>query len=252
MAKLLGKILSANLNKSMNINGLFLTFFLFSTLCTAFGHEEVDHRWISVKGRGVVESAPDLAILHLGVVSVAKTAQLASDSNNRSMENILESLESEGIEDEDIETTNFNLTPKREYRKNLPPLIVGFQVSNTLMVKIHDLEKVGDVLQKAIEAGGNNFHSLEFSISDPSEQEEKARRRAVEDAVSRAEELTEPLDADVGQPITIQEIQYSHHPQPHRRMMMTDAHHAESSSVPLHAPKDLITTVEVQIKFALE
>ena len=228
----------------------------FSSLCVALfpslGHEEVHSRWISVKGRGVVESAPDLAILQFGVVSVAKTAQLATDSNNRSMEKILENLHREGIEEKDVETTNFNLTPQREYRKNLPPLIVGFQVSNTLRVKIHDLENVGVVMQAVIEAGGNNFLSLEFTISDPSEQEEEARRRAVEDAVLRAEALTEPLDAEVGQPITIQEIQYSHPPQPHRRMMMADALHAESASVPVQAPKDLITTVEVQIKFALE
>ncbi len=231
---------------------LILTYFLCSAVFPLFGHEEVDRRWVSVKGRGVVESAPDLAILQLGVVSVAKTAQLATASNNRSMEKILEDLQREGIEEKDIETTNFNLTPKREYRKNLPPLIVGFQVTNTLMVKIHDLEKVGEVMQAAIEAGGNNFQSLEFTISDPSDQQEEARRRAVEDAVMRAETLTEPLDAEVGQPISIQEIQYSHHPQPHRRMMMADAHHAESASVPVQSPKDLITTVEVQIKFALE
>ena len=104
----------------------------FSSLCVALfpslGHEEVHSRWISVKGRGVVESAPDLAILQFGVVSVARTAQLSTDSNNRSMEKILENLHREGIEEEDVETTNFNLTPQREYRKNLPPLIVGFQV----------------------------------------------------------------------------------------------------------------------------
>jgi len=236
----------------MKIRNLIVSCHLILSILPAFGHEEFDSRWVSVKGRGVVESAPDLAILQLGVVSVAKTAQLATASNNRSMEKILEDLQREGIEDKDIATTNFNLTPKREYRKNLPPLIVGFQVSNTLMVEIHDLEKVGEVMQAAIEAGGNNFQSLEFAISDPSEQEEEARRRAVEDAVLRAEALTEPLDAEVGRPITIQEIQYSHHPQPHRRMMMADALHAESSSVPVQAPKDLTTSVEVQIKFALE
>ncbi len=236
----------------MKIRNLISSISIWVALLPVFGHEEVDSRWISVKGRGVVESAPDLAILQLGVVSVAKTAQLATASNNRSMEKIFENLHREGIEEEDVETSNFNLAPQREYRKNLPPLIVGFQVSNTLMVKIHDLEKVGVVMQAAIEAGGNNFQSLEFTISDPSEQEEEARRRAVEDAVLRAEALTEPLDAEVGQPITIQEIQYSHPPQPHRRMMMADALHAESASVPVQAPKDLITTVEVQIKFALE
>jgi len=235
----------------MKIRTLIFSSSLCLSLLPALGHE-VDERWVSVKGLGVAESAPDLAILRLGVISTAKTAQFATASNNRSMEKILENLEREGIEEKDIETTNFNLTPQREYRKNLPPLIVGFQVSNTLMVKIHDLDKVGEVMQAAIEAGGNNFQSLEFTISDPSEQKDEARRRAVKDAVSRAETLTEPLDAEVGQPITIQEIQYSHHPQPHRRMMMADALHAESASVPVQAPQDLITTVEVQIKFALE
>jgi len=235
----------------MKIRTLIFSSSLCLSLLPGLGHE-VDERWVSVKGLGVAESAPDLAILRLGVISTAKTAQFATASNNRSMEKILENLEREGIEEKDIETTNFNLTPQREYRKNLPPLIVGFQVSNTLMVKIHDLDKVGEVMQAAIEAGGNNFQSLEFTISDPSEQKDEARRRAVKDAVSRAETLTEPLDAEVGQPITIQEIQYSHHPQPHRRMMMADALHAESASVPVQAPQDLITTVEVQIKFALE
>jgi len=235
----------------MKIRTLIFSSSLCLSLLPALGHE-VDERWVCVKGLGVAESAPDLAILRLGVISTAKTAQFATASNNRSMEKILENLEREGIEEKDIETTNFNLTPQREYRKNLPPLIVGFQVSNTLMVKIHDLDKVGEVMQAAIEAGGNNFQSLEFTISDPSEQKDEARRRAVKDAVSRAETLTEPLDAEVGQPITIQEIQYSHHPQPHRRMMMADALHAESASVPVQAPQDLITTVEVQIKFALE
>jgi len=235
----------------MKIRTLIFSSSLCLSLLPGLGHE-VDERWVSVKGLGVAESAPDLAILRLGVISTAKTAQFATASNNRSMEKILENLEREGIEEKDIETTNFNLTPQREYRKNLPPLIVGFQVSNTLMVKIHDLDKVGEVMQAAIEAGGNNFQSLEFTISDPSEQKDEARRRAVKDAVSRAETLTEPLDAEVGQPITIQEIQYTHHPQPHRRMMMADALHAESASVPVQAPQDLITTVEVQIKFALE
>ena len=94
----------------MKIRILIFSSSLWLALLSVFGREEIDSRWISVKGRGIVESAPDLAVLQLGVVSVAKTAQLAADSNNRSMEKILENLHSEGIEDEDVETTNFNLT----------------------------------------------------------------------------------------------------------------------------------------------
>ena len=248
------KIYLYNSHRHNNMKSLITVFFfhiLFSAYSISFGHEE-EQRWILVKGRGVVESAADLAILKLGVISVAKSAQLATEVNNRSMKKIFQELENAGVDEEDIETINFNLNPQREYRKNQPPVIVGYQVSNTLLVEIHDLSKVGEIMQVAIDAGGNNFQSLEFSIANPSEQEEVARRRAVENAVARAETLTESLDTEIGEPLTIQEIQFSHHPQHNRRMMMADALHAESASVPVHAPQDLITTVEVQIKFSLK
>jgi uncharacterized protein YggE len=230
---------------------LFFFFFNLLVVGVASVHSE-EERWISVKGRGTVESAPDLAILQLGVISVAKTASLATESNNRSIRAVFDKLSAAGVDDEHMQTLNFTLNPQRQYRNNQPPLITGFQASNSILIEIHDLTKVGEVMQAAIDAGGNNFQSLTFAIDDPAEQQEEARRRAVEDAVQRAEVLTESLDVEVGEPLTIQELNFSHHPVHNRRMMMADAMSMESSSVPVQSPKDLTTTVEVQIKFSLE
>ena len=236
----------------MTINNL-LRLFYFNLLLigVAFAHSE-EERWVSVKGRGTVESAPDLAILQLGVISVAKTASLATDTNNRSVEAVFEKLSTVGVENEHMQTLNFTLNPQRQYRNNQPPLITGFQASNSILVEIHDLSIVGEVMQAAIDAGGNNFQSLTFAIDDPAEQQEEARRRAVEDAVQRAEVLTESLEVEVGEPLTIQELNFSHHPVHNRRMMMADAMPMENSRVPVQSPRDLTTTVEVQIKFSLE
>ena len=78
----------------MTINNLPRLFFFFFNLLV-FGAASVhseEERWISVKGRGTVESAPDLAILQLGVISVAKTASLATENNNRSIRAVFDKL----------------------------------------------------------------------------------------------------------------------------------------------------------------
>ena len=103
-----------------------------------------------MKGRGTVESAPDLAILQLGVISVAKTASLATESNNRSIRAVFDKLSAAGVDDKHMQTLNFTLNPQRQYRNNQPPLITGFQASNSILVEIHDLTKVGQVMQAAI------------------------------------------------------------------------------------------------------
>ncbi len=249
--KLLAKIFLVLPDRWMTVNNLLRLLFFNLLVGFTSAHSE-EERWISVKGRGTVESAPDLAILQLGVISVAKTASLATETNNRSIRAVFDKLSAAGVDDKHMQTLNFTLNPQRQYRNNQPPLITGFQASNSILIEIHDLAKVGEVMQAAIDAGGNNFQSLTFAIDDPAEQQEEARRLAVEDAVQRAEVLTESLNVKVGEPLTIQELNFSHHPVHNRRMMMADAMAMESSSVPVQSPKDLTTTVEVQIKFSLE
>ena len=231
---------------------LYLTLFslLFLKLC--FGHSEKEgfDRWINVTGHGEVSAPPDMAVLRLGVLSTAKTAKLSTELNNQAILRIFEVLEALNIEDDDYETERFQLTPQRQYRKGLPPLITGYQVSNFLVIRIYELDRVGEVMQATIDAGGNNFESLTFRVDDDQEFIEEARVRAMEDAMEKAETLAGTLDSSVGPPITIQEVSGHHRPMQQRRMMAESAMMADS--VPIQGPNELTTHVQVQVKFALE
>ena len=202
-----------------------------------------------VTGEGIVETPPDLAVLRFGVMTTSKSAKAATRANNGSIAKIISALKEEGISSEDLETTRFSLSPQREYRKNQPPMVIGYQVSNTLLVKVRDLDRVGEYMELIVESGGNNFESLSFTVEDTHEMEEEARVLAIENALNKAEMMTGALDSKVGLPLTIQEISHSNRLVQQRRMMETDVMMA--SEVPIQAPSELNIRVRVQVKFEI-
>ena len=203
-----------------------------------------------VTGEGIVETPPDLAVLRFGVMTTSKSAKAATRANNGSMAKIISALKEKGISSEDLETTRFSLSPQREYRKNQPPMVIGYQVSNTLLVKVRDLDRVGEYMELIVESGGNNFESLSFTVEDTHEMEEEARVLAIENALNKAEMMTGALDSKVGLPLTIQEISHSNRLVQQRRMMEADVMMA--SEVPIQAPSELNIRVRVQVKFEIE
>jgi uncharacterized protein YggE len=227
---------------------LTVVFLLTVSIVSAFQDTE-ENRWINVNGVGLVKSAPDIAVLRLGVQTVEKNAKLSTEKNNQSMNRIFEVLEDEGIGRDDFETSNFNIVPQRQYRKGGAPLIVGYQVTNSLVIRIYDLEKVGVIMQAAIEAGGNQFQSLTFSIKNDAELIDRARIRAMKDALKKAEILAGAVNAEVGVPLTIQEFA-PHHPPVHDMRMMSAE--AMMDSVPVQGPSELTTEIRVQVKFQLK
>ena len=207
-------------------------------------------RWIQVTGEGAVDAPPDLAILRLEVMTIEKSPQEATSKNNAIIARVLKDLTDNGIPEKDLETTNFKLSPQREYRKNLPPLVTGYQASNSLMIKIRDLEKVGKYMQLAIEAGGNNFESLSFTVEDSKPLIDEARVKAMKNALDKAEMMTEALNVGLGPPLVISEISQPFRPVQSRRMVAADAY--MESDVPVQIPNELSVNARVQVKFALE
>ena len=98
-------------------------------------------RPLVLNGHGEVKMAPDMAIVELGTLSQAPTAKAALDANTAKMAALIEILKTAGIEDKDIQTSNFNVGPRYE---NSPasgqsPKIIGYEVSNGVSVVFHKL-----------------------------------------------------------------------------------------------------------------
>ena len=153
---------------------------------------------ISVTGDGKTLQAPDIAVLNFGVVTGRQaTAKAAVDMVAKNMEKILDAVEKAGVKKSDITTQNFWLSPEYDYN-NGNQVLRGYQANQSLSVKVRDLDKVGDVLTAATDAGANQSGGVSFSIDKPEEAREKARDEAIKEAREKAETIARSLGMHLG------------------------------------------------------
>ncbi len=57
---------------------------------------------------------------------------------------------------------------------------MGYEITQTLEVKIRDLAKIGDIIQGATDAGANQVGDLQFTVDKEEEFKKQARTEAIE------------------------------------------------------------------------
>ncbi len=159
-------------------------------------------RTVTVSGSATISSAPDEAVVGLGVQTQANTAQGALSQNAEKMMKVLQAVADQGVSKDDIATTSVSLYPT--YGQNGMD-ITGYQASNQVDVTLHDMNKVGPVIDAAVGAGANFTNGVTFRLSDQNQGVNQALTAAVADARSKAETLAAAGDAQLGQVVTIQE-----------------------------------------------
>jgi uncharacterized protein YggE len=159
---------------------------------------------ISVSGRGEASGVPDLATVSLGVEAVGDTVQAAREDAAAAMNQVIAVLRDQGIEDRDIQTSFFNISPRFDRDGQN---ITGYQVSNQVTVKIRDLDAVGSIIDEVVAAGGDLtcFQGVSFSIEDPKPLEEQARAAAVADLTDKANQLANLTCIQLGTLVSISE-----------------------------------------------
>jgi len=207
------------------------------------------NRTIVVSGNGEASAAPDMAFLNLGVDAEGATAAEALRKNSAQMEATIKSLRDAGVDKKDIQTSSLNVGAKYDYsRDNSPPRIVGYQATNTVSVKLRNLDKAGSVIDKAIGVGANRLDSISFGFADSKPLMNSARKAAVADARERAALYAEAAGVRLGPVLQISDS-YSPTPGPIPVMarMMAD----EAKSVPISVGESSMSA-NVTIVFAIE
>jgi uncharacterized protein YggE len=178
-----------------------------------------ERRVLTVSGQGEVHGAPDQAMLSAGVVTTARTAADALASNSKAMNEVFATLKRAGIADKDMQTSNFSVQPQYATDRNGNTLrdITGYQVSNTVNVRVNDLAKVGPTLDALVSSGANSIGNIAFTIKDPKPLMAQARAAAVADAIARAQTLARAAGVTLGPITSINESGYSE-PRPMYRM----------------------------------
>jgi len=155
---------------------------------------------ITVSGTGEVYAKPDLAITSFSVIKEAKTVAEALSSNTEKMNAVIQAMKDQGIEDKDLKTISFNISPRYEWDKSSSIYLegerklVGYEVSQTLEVKIRELDKTADILQSGADAGSNQVGNLQFTIENSDELKAQAREVAIDEAKEKADVLAKQLD----------------------------------------------------------
>jgi uncharacterized protein len=212
--------------------------------------EEPPRRTIRVTGEGKASSAPDMAVIHTGVVTQAPTAAEAVAANNEQMQKIMATLKELKIADKDIQTSNFNVQPVYEQNREqrVAPRIAAYQVSNQVQVKVRKLTDLGRALDALVSSGSNQLNGVSFQLADPKPVLDQARAAAVADAQERAALYAKAAGVRVGEVLTISEESESS-PQPifKGRAMAMEA----ASAVPISAG-ELDFPAQIHMVFSLD
>lgn len=231
-------------------------------LCTAltvpaFAQEFSEPGIISIEGRGEVVVAPDTAFVTSGVTTQGATAKEALDANTAAMTELIQTLKDSGIEARDIQTSGFSVNPNYVYSDardangyQLPPKINGYQVFNTVNVRVRQLDTLGAVLDKAVTVGSNTINGVSFSVSDTSEILNEARKQAFADARKKAELYAETAGVDLGQLRGISESTSMGGPIPYAAADLAYAR-AAAAPVPVEGG-ELTYTINVSVSWALD
>ncbi|MBA3446974.1 MAG: SIMPL domain-containing protein [Pseudaminobacter sp.] len=175
---------------------------------------------IMVTGEGESAVAPDLALLSLSVMREAKSAREALDANNDAMAAVIAAMKSAGIEDRDLQTEGIQIAPRYNYTNQPDGTqtadLVAYQVTNTLSVRIRDIAKTGEILDKSVTLGVNQGGGVSFANDDPSQALIEARKLAMADAMAKAKTLADAAGVKLGGILEISDQSYAPPPMPMR------------------------------------
>ena len=169
---------------------------------------------IWVTGQATVTLEPDVALLNIGVEATGESVAEARGEAAVAMEAITAVLDALGVEDRDIQTQFFNISPRYEFREVLEGgirtnnrVLVGYMVSNSSRVKIRDLLAVGTIVDAVADAGGDaiRINGIRFSVDDPRPFMDTLREDAVNDALAKAQQFADLTGVSLGRLVFIAE-----------------------------------------------
>jgi len=176
-----------------------------STSAASTGQEPTK-RTINVSGQGTVNAVPDIAYVTIGVITENENAKVAQQDNAEEMSKVVNAILGAGISEDDIKTTNYNISPKYNYIKETgTSVIAGYSVTNQIQVTVRDVAKVGDIIDLAASNGANMSSNISFSVSDYEKYYNEALKVAVENGKKRAETIANTIGITLGVPVTINE-----------------------------------------------
>ncbi len=203
---------------------------------------------IAVTGRGEVKVTPDRATIQVSVQTRAVSAAAAASENATKQQSVLAALRTLGLQNDQLSTINYNVYPEQRYEQGKEPVIVAYNVTNTILVDVRKLNQVGPIIDAALSHGANMIAALQFYASNTETARRSAIATALEKARADAEAAARAAHGSLGSLLEINIGAYS--PPPPRPMMMARVAGgvAQMDSTPIN-PGEETLSVEVSTRW---
>ena len=189
-------------------------------------------RTVTVSAEGKATVIPNLATVSFSVVSEGASATAIQDDNAKKMNAAIAIVKGFSIDDKDIQTSAYNLSPRYTYeQKTGKSRIDGYQITQTMTVKVRNLNDAGKIVGQLPAAGINQISGPDFSVENIDAFLHGAREEAFDKAYVKARELARLAGAGVGRVVTFSESSGGNYPRP-MYMKAEMGIGGEASSVP--------------------
>ncbi len=163
---------------------------------------------LSVTAEGKVKAVPDLATVDLGVITNAATAAEAQDQSSKKINAIIDFVKKQGIDANDITTSQFNIYPQQDYQ-NGRSSITGYTANQSINIKVREVdkstEKLSTILGGVTAAGANQINNVSLSFDDPDNFRQQAREMAISKAKEKAQALADTAGLRLGRVVNVSE-----------------------------------------------
>lgn len=234
--------------KNSIIAGIFLLVIALFWFVYEYSKTIQPKRTFSVSAEGKEIIIPNIAEVRIGLISEGKDLVELQKENSEKFNKVINFLKSQGIEEKDIKTENYSITPKYRYDKVTE--IVGYTINQSLSVKIRDLKKVGEILNGVVQHGANNIYGLNFTIDDEKIYLDKAREKAIKEAKEKAEKIAKTAGFRLGKIVNITES--SGYLPPHSIFLKEMGIGGESGIVPQIEPGSQEIKISVTITYEIK
>lgn len=224
--------------------GILLIAILFMTLSYAQELKQVP--MINVSGEGKIKVAPDQALITISLESKGTKADDVKKENDKKIDAILKFIKKSSVAKEDFQTQRVSLNPNYDYAKKK----YNYVATQTIQILLKELSKYDDLMEGLINEGVNKIDNVDFKSSKMLELQSAARKLAIKDAKSKAEDFVSVLGQKVGKAIVITDNSQNYNPQPVYAMknMAMD----ESASRETLAAGEIEILANVSVSFLLE
>lgn len=181
-------------------------------------HPPIADQVFSISAEGKTTVSPDIAEIQFALVNQGKDIKLLQQESNQKVNDAIAFLKSKNISAQDIKTTGYNLSPQyvypdRDYPNGAspsgynrkPPTISGYELRQSINVKIRNFDIIGDVLNGLTSRGINQISGPNFSVDDPDKFTAQARKQAITKAQAKAAEIVRQSGIHLGRIINVSE-----------------------------------------------